>query len=199
MGDSNPGRLFICDMLRVMLRRKLILVPLILISGCASFATPTLFIPPTAPAQLIEPTLIIQPTQQIVAAQPTPLATVIIPTTTTNPTNCINNLTFVSDLTIPDGTYFTYGAIIDKQWVVENSGTCNWNSNYHLRYAGGAQLGAPDEIFLYPAKSGTQATIQIKFTAPFSDGDYASAWQAFDPNGLAFGDVFYLRIVVGAQ
>jgi len=182
-----------------MFRRILFLLPLILISACTAFPTSTPFIPPTAPAQLIEPTLIIQPTQPIILSQPTPLATVIIPTTTANPTDCINNLSFVSDLTVPDGTYFTYGASIDKQWVVENSGTCNWNSSYRLRYVGGAQLGAPDEIALYPAKSGTQATIQITFIAPFSDGEYASAWQAFDRNGLAFGDVFYLRIVVGAQ
>ena len=182
-----------------MLRRILLLFPLILISACSAFATPTPFIPPTAPAQLIEPTLIIRPTQQIVVAQPTPFPTVIVPTSTTDPGDCINNLSFVSDLTIPDGTYFTYGVTIDKQWVVENNGTCNWNSAYRLRYVGGAQLGAPDDIALYPAKSGTQATIQIMFIAPFSDGEYASAWQAFDPDGLAFGDVFYLRIVVGAQ
>jgi len=182
-----------------MLRRNLLLLPLILISACSFLPTPIPFIPPTAPAQLIEPTLIIQSTQQIVVAQPTLFPTIIVPTATSNSGDCINNLTFVSDLTIPDETYFTYGATIDKQWIVENSGTCDWNSTYRLHYVGGAQLGAPDEIALYPAKPGTQATIQITFIAPFSDGEYASAWQAFDPNGLAFGDVFYLRIVVGAQ
>jgi hypothetical protein len=117
---------------------------------------------------------------------------------TTNPVDCINNLTFVEDLTIPDGTFFPYGAVMDKQWLVQNSGTCNWNSEYRLVYVGGAQLGAPESFALYPAKSGTQAMIQITFTAPFTDGEYASAWQAFDPDGLAFGDAFYLRIVVGA-
>jgi len=167
-------------------------------SACSSFAAPTPFIPPTAQAQLIEPTLIIQSTQPIINVQTTLLPTVIIPTATLNPADCINNLTFVEDLTVPDGTFMAYGSTIDKQWIVQNSGTRNWNSEYRLRYIGGAQLGAPDEVALYPAKSGTQATIQITFTAPFTDGEYASAWQAFDPNGLAFGDVFYLRIVVGA-
>src|SRR5262249_34286106 len=143
----------------------------------------------------IEPTLIIQPTPQVVV-RTTPLPTVIIPTATVNPADCINNLTYVSDLTIPDGTSVTYGATVDKQWQVQNSGTCNWNAGYRLRYVGGAVLGAPEEMSLYPAKSGTQATIQITFTAPFSDGDYESAWQAFDPDGLAFGDPIYMRITV---
>ena len=180
-------------------RQLILLFSLFSASACSSLPTPTPFIPPTAQAQLIEPTLIIQPTQQIITVQTTPLPTVIIATATTNPADCINNLTFVSDLTIPDGTFFAYGATMDKQWLVQNSGTCNWDSRYELRYIGGAQLGAPAEIALYPAKSGTQATIQITFTAPFTDGEYASAWQAFDPNGLAFGDTFYLRIAVGAQ
>ena len=167
-------------------------------SACSPLSAPTPFIPPTAQAQLIEPTLIIQPTQQIITVLTTPLPTVIIPTATINPADCINNLTFLEDLTIPDGTFFPYGSTMDKQWLVQNSGTCNWDSRYRLRYVGGAILGAPEEINLYPAKSGTQATIQITFTAPFTDGEYASAWQAFDPNGLAFGGTFYLRIVVGS-
>jgi len=205
MGDSKRVAHFLLTMtlrlrsVRLFLNRKLILLTgICLASACAPIPTPTAFVPPTAQAQLIEPTLIIQPTQQIITVQTTPLPTVIIPAATINPNDCINNLTFVNDLTIPDGTFISYGSLIDKQWIVQNSGTCNWNSGYRLRYIGGAQLGAPNDIALYPAKSGTQATIQITFTAPFTDGEYASAWQAFDPKGLAFGDTFYLRIVVGA-
>src|SRR5215467_15505908 len=124
-------------MLRLMLRRKLILILLTLISACSPLATPTPFIPPTAQPPLIEPTLIMQPTKEIVV-QTTRLPTIIVPTATTNPADCINNLTFVSDLTIPDGTTVTYGATIEKQWQVQNSGTCNWNASYSLRYVGGA-------------------------------------------------------------
>jgi len=184
-------------MLRLMPSRSLLIILLTLISAaCAPLSTATPFIPPTAQAQLIEPTLIINPTQNIVVVQTTPLPTVIIPTATVNPTDCINNLTYVEDLTIPDGTPITYGATIDKQWLVQNSGTCNWNAGYRLKYIGGAVLGAPEELTLYPAKSGTQATIQITFTAPFTDGKYESAWQAFDPSGLAFGDPIFMRIEV---
>jgi len=178
-------------------RKLFLLFSICLASACSSAHTPTPFIPPTAQIPLIEPTLIIQPTQPVVV-KITPLPTIDIPTATVNPEDCVNNLTFLSDLTVPDGTNIVHGATIDKQWLVQNSGTCHWNVDYRLRYIGGALLDAPEELALYPAKSGTQAILQITFTAPFADGEYESAWQAFDPDGLAFGDPIYMSIVVVA-
>lgn len=166
---------------------------LLITSACASVATPTPFRPPTLQAPLIEPTLIIHPTEEIVVIQSTPLPTIF---PTINPADCSNNLTFVEDLTIPDNAFATFGLALDKRWLVQNSGTCNWNSDYRLRNIGGAALGAPQEIALYPARAGTQATIQIFFTAPFTEGVYESAWQAIDPQGSAFGDPIYIRVSV---
>ena len=179
--------------------RKLLAVILILISlsACSPKSTPTPFRPPTVEPPLIEPTLIIQPTKQVVVVQPTPVLT-ITAFPTANPQDCINDLSFLNDVTIPDNSFVTYGASIDKQWLVENSGTCNWDSSYRLKYLGGAELGAQEEVMLYPARAGTQATIQIIFTAPFTDGVYESAWQAIDPSGNPFGDPIYIRITVAA-
>ncbi|HLO28905.1 MAG TPA: NBR1-Ig-like domain-containing protein [Anaerolineales bacterium] len=175
--------------------RQLLAVILILLftPACSPAVTPTPFRPPTVPAPLIEPTLIIHPTQEIVVIQSTPLPTIF---PTVNPEECANNLSFVEDLTIPDNTAATFGLALDKQWLVENSGTCNWNSDYHLKHVGGAALGGPEEMALYPARAGKQATIQILFTAPFTEGVYESAWQAVDPSGAAFGDAIYIRIIV---
>lgn len=190
-------------MLRLMPSRNLLtlLSILILASACSPAPTPTPFIPPTAPAPLIEPTLIVQPTQEVVVVQSTSLPTVaptLTPTLTPTPGECVNSLRYLSDLTIPDNSFVAYGAIMDKQWLVENNGTCNWESGYWLRRVGGASLDAREEIALYPARANTQATIQIIFTAPFTDGVYESAWQAFDPNGNPFGDVIYIRVIVAA-
>ena len=170
-----------------------VLSTFVLLSACSPAPTPTPFRPPTLPAPLIEPTLIIHPTQEVVIVQATPLPTIF---PTINPADCSNNLTFVEDVTIPDNMFSTFGLALDKQWLVTNSGTCNWNSGYRLKHIGGAELGAPEEVALYPAKAGTQATIQILFTAPFAEGSYESAWQASDPNGAAFGDPIYIRIAV---
>jgi hypothetical protein len=166
---------------------------LLLAPACAPIVTPTPFRPPTIPAPLIEPTLIIQPTREIVIVESTQVSTII---PTVNPADCFNDLNFVDDLTIPDNTATTFGLTLDKQWLVENSGTCHWNSGYRLRNVGGASLGASTEIALYPARAGTQAMIQILFTAPFAEGVYESAWQAVGPDGSLFGDPIYMRVVV---
>jgi hypothetical protein len=179
--------------------RYLFVVTVILfsLSACSPKSTPTPFRPPTAESPLIEPTLIIQPTKQVVAVQPTAVPT-ITAFPTVNPQDCTNDLSFVNDVTMPDNSFVTYGASIDKQWLVENSGTCNWDASYRLKHLGGADLGALEEVMLYPARAGTQATIQIIFTAPFTDGVYESAWQAVDPSGTLFGDPIYIRVTVAA-
>jgi hypothetical protein len=172
-----------------------VLVILFSLSACTPASTPPPFRPPTAERPLIEPTLIIQPTKQAIIIQST-LPPTIVPTT--NPKDCVNDLSFIDDVTVADNSFVTYGSSIDKQWLVKNSGTCNWNSSYRLRHLGGAVLGAAEEAMLYPARAGTQATIQILFSAPFTDGVYESAWQAYDPDGNPFGQPIYIRITVAA-
>jgi len=133
---------------------------------------------------------------------PTPAPT-IAPTSETTPipeggeqTDCTNNLVFKEDLTVPDGTIFEPGAKIDKQWQVENNGTCNWDERYSLQLVAGDTLGAKQEQALFPARAGSQATIRIEFTAPEETGSHRSAWQAVGPDGNLFGDPFYLEIMV---
>jgi hypothetical protein len=180
---------------RLLYRQPQGLVALILLylSACAPVTTPTPFRPPTLSAPLIEPTFIILPTQEVATNTPVPVPT---PFPTVNPAECFNDLNFVADLTIPDNMFTTFGATLDKQWLVENSGTCHWTAGYRLRHIGGASLGAPEEIALYPARAGTQATIRILFTAPFMEGIYESSWQAFDTNGDPFGDPIFISVVV---
>lgn len=59
-----------------------------------------------------------------------------------------------------------------------------------------ANLGAPDQQPLYPARPGAKAVIQVTFTAPSDSDTYSSSWQAFDPQGQAFGDLIFIEIVV---
>ena len=197
LSGDPMGRPFFMKSIRFHYSRSPILFVVVLIlvslSACAPALTPTPFRPPTAQAPLIEPTFIIQPTQEILVVESTPLPTIF---PTTNPAECSNDLTFLEDLTVPDNMFTTFGLVLDKQWLVENSGTCHWNSAYRLRNIGGASLGAPEEIALYPARAGTQATLRILFIAPFAEGVYESAWQAIDANGNPFGDPIYIRIAV---
>jgi hypothetical protein len=181
---------------RLFLNRFLIPFICVFLWFCSPAPTSTPFIPPTEPAQLIEPTLIIQPTQQVIIVQPSPIPTIPTLEPTLSLEECTNSLTFVADVTVPDNSTFNFGETLDKQWLVQNSGTCNWDSSYRLRHTNGASLGAPEEVALYPARAGTQATIQIIFTAPFTADFFESEWQAFDGNGVAFGDPIYIKINV---
>ena len=145
---------------------------------------PTPFQPPAQAADAT-PLLRFTPTPE-----PTPAA-VSLPTP-----ECTNILTFLEDLTIPDGTLVRPGEALDKRWLVQNNGSCNWNDRYRLKLASGPALDVPQEQALYPARSGTQAIIRVLFTAPDETGLLRSAWQAFSPQGEAFGDPFYIEVLV---
>jgi len=119
---------------------------------------------------------------------------------TITPTNpCFNELSFLEDITIPDGTQVTGGDFLDKRWKVENSGTCNWNNTYRIKLLDGIAMGAPQEQALYPAKAESTVVIRMIFTAPLEPGYYRSAWQAVSPTGDFFGDPIFIDIQVVPQ
>jgi hypothetical protein len=180
------------DMLRIQPRPYLfaVLLALIFASACTPQPTPTPFRPPTKPAA----TQILSTTTPIPAIYTALPPATVTATATAGP--CTNNLEFIQDVTIPDGTSISVGAAIDKQWLVNNNGTCNWDSTYRLKWIGGDPLGAAQEQALYPARAGTQVTLRISFTAPTAEGTFESAWQAYGSDDVAFGDPVFMKIVV---
>ncbi len=160
-----------------------------LMGSCSPTAIPSPFRPPAQPGpSQISITPIIQEEGSTTSPD--------VATLTPVPTPCFNDLSFVQDLTIPDDTVVPPAGSIDKQWLVSNSGTCDWDSTYRLKLAGGDPLSAPLEQSLYPARAGTQATLRILFVAPQQAGIFQSVWQASAPDGSTFGDSIYLQIVV---
>jgi hypothetical protein len=135
---------------------------------------------------------------------PTFVPTAVIPdgnrgTATENPSQpleCDNQLQFLTDLSIPDGTQVTPGFQLDKQWQVKNTGSCNWGDGYTLRLIAGPEMGAVSPQSLIPARSGSEAVINIQFTAPGEPDRYRSAWQAFSPDGQPFGADIFIEIMV---
>jgi hypothetical protein len=148
----------------------------------SSHETP--FLPPTLESMIPKTVAQNQPAAQTQPALPA--------------STCRDNLVFIDDLSIQDGSVFPPGAHLDKRWKVENAGTCNWDRRYRMKLIAGSRLGVPAEQALFPARSGTQAVIRIVFTAPADPGNYRSAWQAYDPQGDPFGDPFFIDIVVEA-
>jgi len=110
--------------------------------------------------------------------------------------NCKNDLEYIQDLSIPDGTQLSPLKVIEKEWKVKNSGTCNWNDSYSVRLISGSDLGAETTQALVPARNGTEAIIRIEFTAPTEPGKYTATWQAYGPDGQPFGEWFSIDIAV---
>jgi hypothetical protein len=156
----------------------------VMLNGCRTgveYATPTaepLFIPPTAnPADSY---------QVLTPESPLP----------TRQADCQDQLQFVDDLTVPDGSEVAPGERITKRWLVVNQGSCSWDQTYSLQLISGLALGAETRQQLYPARQGTEFVLEIIFTAPESPGRYNSWWQAYDPDGGRFGDPVYVEIAV---
>lgn len=166
-------------------RRYLFTVLAVLLPGCAFKPTPAANPIPAAPF--------------LAGAVPTAsVETLAAPTAaiTSSPQACANGLTYLNDLTIPDGSEIQPGATIDKRWEVQNSGTCNWDETYALQLIAGDAMEAGTTRALIPARSGATISLRILFRAPETPGDYRTAWQAYSPDGEAFGDPVYMEIRV---
>ncbi len=160
-----------------------------LLAACTGQVTPTLYVPPT---RVSTPDTIPKiPSDADLEFEKDRLS----PQLTPSPV-CTPELIFLSDITIPDGTIVNPEEILDKRWLVENSGSCNWDRRFSLRLIAGPDMGAQPEIALFPARSGAQAKIRMLFTAPPNPGTHRSAWQAQDPHGNLFGDPIFIEVVV---
>jgi len=158
---------------------RTIVLPVCMITALMFALQGCVFTPPQQiPSPASESPLFLPPTSPPLQTETSPASQPLQPTPTLP---CVDSLTFISDLTIPDGSVIQAGASIDKRWEVENSGTCNWESGYTLRLIAGDELGAGTQQTLIPARSGTRTVIRILFQAPTEPGNYRSAWQAYNP------------------
>jgi hypothetical protein len=169
----------------------------LLIPACGS--------PATSVPSFIAPTSQASPTPDFTPTQPLPPQPELISPTSTgeglsllpSPTPvCTDGLRFVQDVNYPDNTPVQPGESLTKGWLVQNDGTCDWDSRYRFSLTGGLPMGTDGVQALYPARAGTQPTLQITLVAPDQPGTYRSEWRAFGPTGQPFGDTLYIQIVV---
>ncbi len=99
-----------------------------------------------------------------------------------------NAAQFVSDVTIPDGTYITGGAAFVKTWRIKNVGTCTWDVSYSLVFDSGTQMGStaavPMPKFVSPGQS---VDLTVTMTAPTGAGTYRGYWKLRSSSGQTFG------------
>lgn len=109
-----------------------------------------------------------------------------------------DNYTFVSDVTIPDGTVMKAGESFTKTWRVKNSGSTTWKG-YTLAFSNGDQMDAMPSVAVPTTAPEESADIRISMIAPTKPGLHKGNWQIRTADATGFGNVFVLIAVKGTR
>jgi hypothetical protein len=126
-----------------------------------------------------------------------PLPTVP-PTTGTAPTAVCDSMTFVADLSIPDGTQMPPKQTFNKTWRIKNTGTCTWNSSYKFEFVQGDPMGGQTQTINGTVAPGQTYDMTVPMTAPKKPGKYTGIWQMVNGQNVPFGTRVWVQIVVKA-
>jgi hypothetical protein len=149
-------------------------------------ATPTATVSPTVAATFSLPT----------AGSPVALGTTTV--TVGAGSSACYGLSYVRDVTIPDGTQMTPGQSFTKTWMVSNTGTCAWEAGFKFNVVSGDAMGATAVTLSQRVESGRQYEISVPMVAPANkSGKLTGYWQLSDANGAFFGDQVYVEINIG--
>jgi uncharacterized protein YkwD len=164
---------------------------------------------PTIPAVTDTPpaTAVVATTQAVTLTETftlTPDGTAVTTTPTlgtvqpTNPPDCTNSASFVTDITIPDNTNVAAGTVFTKTWRIANNGTCVWGPGYTLTHYSDERMGAPDSVLLGITHPGENLDISVDLTAPNSSGRHQANFVIKNPAGLIIkvGDDSRLWVVI---
>jgi hypothetical protein len=112
----------------------------------------------------------------------------------------------VADVTVPDGAVIEGGKAYLKTWLLRNTGSCTWTTEYQLAFVRGEQMGVPLTVTLPSAvPPGVSANLSLTMTAPLEPGHYRGNWQLRNAAGKNFGisngrdGTFWVDIVVNAR
>ncbi len=116
-----------------------------------------------------------------------------------SPPPLLDAVTFLIDLTLPDGTVVSPGQSLHKVWRVRNTGTSTWDSGYELVFVGGDQMSAPDSVPVPTTAPGATADVAVDMIAPSAPGTYVGYWQLRNDQGVFFGPRLWIKIQVPGQ
>ncbi len=148
-------------------------------------STPTPFESPTATGF---PQYVFTPQDTVVPVSPSPVTVQTI-------SSC-NNSSFVSDVSIPDGTILAPGQSFVKTWAFQNTGTCTWTTNYQLVYTSGEKMGGATVKLVGTVSPTQQDQVSVSLVAPVAEGTYTGFWRLADDQGNQFGVSVFVKIVV---
>lgn len=144
------------------------------------------------------------PTVQPPTATPQP--TQALPTTVPTTAAPCDRASFVTDVTIEDGTKLDPNEKFIKTWRLKNNGTCTWSTSYALVFTSGNAMSGPVSMPLPKnVAPGETIDLSVELTAPSKSDTYRGDWKLRNASGAVFGigdkadQPFYVEIVIGEQ
>ena len=153
------------------------------------------------------PTFVAPPTATPWWVYPTSTSNIVYPPTATQPpvVPC-NRATFITDVTIPDGTVLPANTNFTKIWRVRNDGACFWDSSYALIFTTGTPMTSNTTVLVpVTVAPGQTVDLGVGMRSPGSPGTYQSNWMFRSPRGEIFGvgssgtNTLFARIKVQAS
>ena len=139
------------------------------------FPTP---LPASVPTSMQE--AIQSQSQQAAAVLPVPTSSVTLAS------SCVNQGSFVGDITIPDKTILTPGFAFVKTWRIKNTGTCAWGTGYSLVPLGGSLMGGVTTGIGKTVFSGETVDLTVNLVAPDGPQLYRGEWGMQNAKGEIF-------------
>ncbi|MBN1956129.1 MAG: hypothetical protein JW900_13920 [Anaerolineae bacterium] len=134
-----------------------------------------------------------------VPTAPLPPGVTATPTPEEPPEECTLDAAFVQDVTIPDNMELEAGESFVKTWRLRNDGTCDWGDGFNLAFIGGDQMGGASPVPVPATAVGGTLDVSVNMTAPNDPGTYRGNWRLQSAEGVRFGSVIYVQIVVPGQ
>ncbi len=100
-----------------------------------------------------------------------------------------DHLTFIEDITYPDGAGVSPGETFTKTWRLQNTGTHTWTPGYSLVFDHGDDMGVTASIQFTTkvVEPGEIIDISVELTAPETIGTYQGYWMLRNLEGKLFG------------
>jgi hypothetical protein len=124
------------------------------------------------------------------------------PTPTNTPIPC-DHITFVKDISVPDGTEMVPGQQFTKTWRLKNSGSCTWTSGYSVVFDSGEAMGAPasKQLTVGTIAPGEVIDVSLDLKAPADPGSYRGNFKLRNSDGKVFGlgnksSPFFVEILI---
>jgi len=95
---------------------------------------------------------------------------------------CNGTISFVQDVTVPDGTAFDPGESFTKVWRVRASDDCGYSGGT-LYFDSGDRMGGAREGTVPAIAAGDTYDISVTMEAPETAGPYSGGWAVSQPSG----------------